>query len=167
MATKSTFDLFATLRALDSGSLSVYEDSCNTDEERKDFNKEVGWMLPQWMSSATNPKQQIQLIQNMNKTATSWGALNDHPQLRTQLLGTCGLGKTAKHRFPKSKRGVGYGALHKLLLLSYPDIRLSEVDIWCDHNNIKEVEELARNHGLQAKELEPIIKVFKKITGVK
>lgn len=166
MAVKSTFDLFATLRKLDSGNLSVYEE-CTNDQERKDFNKEVGWMLPQWMSSATNPKQQIQLIANMNRVATAWGALNDHPQLRTQLLATCGLGKTTKHRFPKSKRGVGYGALYKLLLLSYPDIRMSEVDIWCANNNIKDVEQLAQYYGMQAKELEPIIKVFKKITGVK
>lgn len=166
MASKSTFDLFGTLRALDSGDLSVYE-RCDSEEKRKDFNKEVGWMLPQWMSSATNPKQQIQLIQNMSRVATSWGALTNHPQLRTQLLATTGLGKTVKHRFPKSKKAPGYGALHKLLLLSYPDIRLSEVDIWCECNNIKEVEQLARNHGLQPKELEPIIKVFKKITGVR
>lgn len=166
MVAKSTFDLFATLRALDSGNLSVYE-GCTTDEQRKDFNKEVGWMLPQWMSSAANPKQQIELIRNMSRVTSSWGALNNHPYLRTQLLATTGLGKTVKHRFPKSKKAPGYGALHKLLLLSYPDIRLSEVDIWCKNNNIKEVEQLARNHGLQPKELDPIIKVFKKITGVR
>lgn len=164
--TPSTFNLFGTLRKLDAGNLSVYDD-CTTDEDRKNFNKEVGWMLPQWMSSATNSKQQIQLIKNMSRVATSWGALNNHPQLRTQLLATCGLGKTVKHRFPKSKRGVGYGALYKLLLLSYPDIRMSEVDIWCNNNNISDVELLAQYHGLQSKEIEPIINVFKKITGVK
>ncbi len=167
MATKSTFNLFGTLRLLDSGSLSVYEDSCATDVERKDFDKEVGWMLPQWMSSTNNEKQQIKLIQNMNLVAGTWGSLNKHPQLRTQLLATCGTGKAVKHRFPKAKRGVGYGALHKLLLLSHPDIRLSEVEIWCKNNNIKEVEELAQIHGFQNKDLEPIIKVFKKITGIK
>lgn len=167
MATKSSFDLFGTLRDLDSGNLSVYEDKCTTEEERKDFNKEVGWMLPQWMSSANNPKQQIQLLLNMSKVATSWGSLNNHPQLRAQLLATCGLGQSTKHRFPKAKKAVGYGALHKLLLKSYPDIRLSEVELWCKSNDIKDVERLAGYHGLQIKELEPIIKVYKKITEVK
>ncbi len=164
---KSSFDLFGTLRALDRGDLSVYESSCNSDQERKDFDKEVGWMLPQWMSSATNPKQQEALIQRMGRASVYWGSLNNHPQLRAQLLATCGLGKTTKHRFPRAKRTASYGALHKLLLMVYPDVNLSEVELWCKNNNINDVELLARTYGLQDKELDPIMKAFKKIIEVK
>lgn len=167
MATKSTFDLFGTLRSLDSGDLTVYEASCNTDAEHKDFDREVGWMLPQWMSSATNPKQQSQLIVNVNKVAVLWGALNSHPQLRTQLLATCGLGRTTKHRFPRAKKSASYGSLHKLLLQVYPDVNPEEVELWCKNNNIKDVEELARTYGLQDKELDPLLKAFKKINEIK
>lgn len=164
---KSSFDLFAVLKQLDKGNLTVYEDNCSTDDERKDFNKEVGWMLPQWMSSATNPKQQQELLVNVSRIAGTFGSLNDHPQLRAQLLATCGTGQVVKHRFPKAKKSVGYAPLHKLLLLSYPDIRISEVELWCKSNNIKDVESIAGHHGLQGKELEPILKLFKKITEAK
>jgi len=162
----SKLNIFEVLSLLDAGDMGIYQLLEEDSEMLSELTKNIGWMLPIWMTGSYNKHDQLDLIRYFNEDVSQvWDALGDHPELRLQLLAAMGLQKNTKHRYIKRTLGKHNNIIFKLLLNEHPDIKRTEVDLWCKNNDIDDVEELASRYGYQDKGIKEVIKVFKKMKG--
>ena len=155
-------DIFDILEYLDRRNFRVYDSVRNDEKLRKEFDKNIGWLIPQWMSGAYKDAEHAELIQSFNETCNrGWFSFTGHPELQAKLLACCGLGHKTRHRFIKPVASRKNKKIHELLADKYYDITPEEVDLWCRKNDIKAFETLARQLGCQDSEIKELKKVFK------
>ena len=160
-------DVFAVLEFLDLNSFNVREAFEDDPDMLKQLDKEAGWMLPQWMSGAMNDAAHEELLYAFNTYCNpGWFKLYKHPTLQLKLLAAIGTGKKVKHKFYKPQTAVG-SKIENLLLMVYPDIHVSEVDLWCRRNTESDLYELMNNLGLQHDETDVLVKEFRSRRGKK
>lgn len=155
-------DIFDILECLDRRNFRVYDSVRDDEKLRKEFDKNIGWLIPHWMVGAYKDADHAELIKNFNEVCNvGWYGFAGHPELQTKLLACCGLGYKAKHRFIKPTVSKENKKIRDLLADKYYDITPEEVDLWCRCNDVKEFEMLAQQLGRQDSEIKELKKVFK------
>ena len=155
-------DIFDILGCLDERNFRVYDTIRNDEELRKEFDKNVGWLLPQWMFGAHKDVDHAALIESFNEVCNAgWYSFSGHPELQGKLLACCGLGYQTRHRFIKPVVSRENKKIFDLLVDKYYDITPEEVNLWCRRNDVKDFEKLARQLGRQDSEIKELKKAFK------
>jgi len=162
--TKSTIDIFALLSFLDENEMSIYQDFSEDKEVLADLVKNIGWLIPQWMSSSQNDRYHKQLLLKVNNQANVvWSGLSKSPELQTKLLASCGLGHSVSHKFYKPSGNANLSQILELLILQYPDITESQVVLWCKINDIDTLQQVAEQCGYQTKEIQPLMDSYQRL----
>jgi len=162
MATKQ-INLHTVLKHLDLRNLNLYRSYSRRQEDRKEFERMLSFVLPLWMSGCVNHIEQFKLMLDFNEHINlSWWELEGHPELRAKLLAAIGLGKEVRHNFHFRRRGRQTG-LTELLAYRYPDIRKDEVYLWCSINTEAILLEMCQNHGVQETERETILNEYRSL----
>ena len=153
-------DIFAVLSYLDENNLGVYEALREDSEMLKEFERNVSWMLPQWMTGATSDSVHAELIDNFNEICNDgWFELYGHPELQAKLLACCGVGRT-RHKYYKPKTSPNLSKMTELLKGKYVDIREGEVLMWVRHATETDMVSLAESLGYQKQEVKDLKKSF-------
>jgi hypothetical protein len=149
------------LKHLDLRNQALYEALRHNEEERKELDRMLAYILPLWMSGATDPKEQIRLALSFNQHVNiSWWELDGHPELRAKILAAIGPGRVIRHDF-QARTNTKITALKDLLSRLYPDIRQDEVQLWCSKNSEATLIELCSDLGMQEKERDTIITEYR------
>lgn len=160
-APKRKLDLFMVLEALDLRDLNIYDEISADPEATKELNRDVGYMLPIWMTGAANNRDHAELIQRFNACCNlRWFDLSGKHRLQTRLLAHIGLGRKVAHRFNKIVGAPRSSAVLDLLMLTHPDIRPEEARIWVQRRSWADTEELARGHGWTDEQVERLQKNY-------
>lgn len=160
-APKRKLDLFMVLEALDQRDLNIYDEIAADAEAVKELNRDVGYMLPIWMTGAARNQDHAELVQRFNICCNlNWFDLTGKHRLQTRLLAHIGLGRKVAHRFNKVIGGFRNNAVLDLLILTHPDIRPEEARIWVQRHSLRETEELARGHGWTDEQVERLKKSY-------
>jgi len=161
---KRKVDLFVVLEGLDRRNMKLYDEIAVDAEARKELDREIGYMLPIWMTGAARNDDHMALIDRFNACCNlHWFKLYGNPRMQLRLLAHIGLGRKVAHRFNKVKAAPRSTALFDLLSLTHPDIRGQEVRIWVSKNTVEDVEELARGHGWTDEQVEKVLKNYKEM----
>ncbi len=154
-------DIFAVLTYLDEGNLGVYEALREDPEMLKELEKNVTWMLPQWMTGAQSDPVHVELVENFNLMCNDrWFELYGHPELQAKLLACCGLGRKVRHKYFKPSKARNRRVMLDLLSHKYPDIREEEVELWVRQSSKAGARHLAESLGYQKKEVADVTKAF-------
>lgn len=162
MAKKLNFGII--LKHLDLKNLELYEAFRPSQEERKEFDRALAYILPLWFSGILSGEDQISMMLNFNRYANiDWWNLEGHPELRAKVLGAIGPGHAVKHDFHHRAPQRRESALTAFLEQRYPDIRKDEITVWCSRNSEAALVELCAAWGIQDKEKEEIIEEYRKM----
>lgn len=154
-------DIFSVLAYLDANSLGVYESLREEPEMLKELERNVSWMLPQWMTGATNDADHADLIDSFNVICNDgWFDLYGHPELQTKLLACCGTGHRIRHKYYKPSKPLHLGKMMKLLEGKYEDIREEEVEMWVRRSTKEGMIQFAESLGYQKTEVKELTKTF-------
>ena len=142
-------ELTETLRSLDQGDMTLY-DRLKPDQ-RKELEKNISWMIPQWMTGSYNEDDHRNLVFMFDEVCNpGWGSFYGHPELQTKLLAAMGMG-TTRHRFfrPTGARRGRTAALMELACMVQEDIREEELALFCRSTDIEELNDLMNDAGVQ------------------
>ncbi len=154
-------DLFSVLSYLDENNLGVHEALRDDPEMLTELERNVGWMLPQWMTGATNNVDHANLIDSFNVICNDgWFELYGHPELQAKLLACCGTGRKVRHKYYKPSKTIHLGKMMKLLEGKYEDIREEEVEMWVRRSTKASMIRFAESLGYQEKEVKELTKTF-------
>jgi len=148
-----TLDITTLLVALDRGNTNVYNDACNSGN-KIDIDKNISWLIPQWMVSSYNTDQHINLILNFENACNSgWQKFYHHPELQAKLLSVISGGNTTRHRFypPSKKSKIKNAELYNMLLVKYENIDEREMMLFCRDTTDEEVISLMNYAGIDIK----------------
>lgn len=151
-------DISTILSKLDQNDMRVYNSVGDTKAARNELDKNVSWMIPQWMTGSYDAVQQRNLVILFDELCNpGWSVFYKHPELQTKLLAAMGNGRT-KHRFyrPSGGKISKYPELIELLQSVYEDIRDDEVVLWCHHNDIKDLDDMMDQVGMSLDSRKPI-----------
>jgi len=160
-------DLFAVLSKLDINDFGVYETLCGDEQVRKEFEQNIGWLLPQWMVGANSEDDMEEILIRFNLYCNGgWFSFRKHPGLQAKLLACCGTGERVRHKFFKPKADKSLVKIRTLLALKYPDIRDMEVLLWCESNSSKELKKMAEMHGYQKDDVKSILTSYARVVKI-
>lgn len=160
---KPKIDLFLILKHLDSNDYTVYQQLSEDKELIKEFEKQVGWLIPQWMTCGVMENGHREMITRwIEKADQVWGSLAEYPELRTKLLAACGMGQPMKHKFTKPKGIKRKDPIYDLVLELYPGARPEEVPLFLKETSLEELLDLCKSVGYQKEELELVEKHYDK-----
>lgn len=158
---KKKIDIFVILDALDRNDYSLYDQIAGDPEALKEFKKEIGFMIPLWMTGSANDSHHLELVQRFNENCNrDWFALSKYPRMQAKLLASIGLGHKTSHRFSKVRAATKNSLLEDFLQTEYPDIRACEVVLWTRRNSLEQLTELAQSQGLQQEQIELLQKAY-------
>jgi hypothetical protein len=158
MTTK--LDIFSILGYLDEGDMEVYTSLREEPELMKELEKNISWLIPQWMTSSTDDYDHRNLILAFNEICNSgWFKLHGHPELQTKLLACCGVGKT-RHKYYKSTKTRNLTKMINLLSHKYKDIRDEQVELWIKRTTRTEMINMAESLGYQSEQVADFTKSF-------
>lgn len=158
---KAKLDIFAVLSYLDTNNLEVHSALREDPEMLAELEKNVGWMLPQWMTGATDDSVHAELVENFNAICNDeWFGLYGHPELQAKLLACCGPGRKVRHKYYKPAVTKNRRRMLELLGHKYEDVREEEVEMWCRHADKADVVSLAESLGYQKAEVKELTKAF-------
>ena len=156
----SKLDIFAVLGYLDENNLGVYNALRDDPDMLKELDKNVGWMLPQWMTAANRDDYHAALVANFNEFCNPrWFQLYGHPELQAKLLACCGVGKT-RHKYYKPAKSQSLSRMTELLSHKYGDIREDEVKLWVSRSSKAAMVRLAEALGYQKEQVKDLTKAF-------
>ena len=152
-----SLDLFnSVLPNLDAGNFEFYNSL--TDQQKKEFSP---FIAMKFMSAVRNKNDvSYHLIAINNVVNRDFWELKDYPDLQCLLLAACGSGAKKRHYFPGKQ--LTDTALFKQLLEWYPYMKVDEIQMLLDVNNPEDIIQLAKDHGMQDKELKKFKKDVKK-----
>jgi len=161
---KSSVDIFALLQFLDEREMGIYEDFSEDADVLADLQKNIGWLIPQWMSASTNDSDHRKLVSTVNQANLVWNKTYGKHELQTKLMASCGLGRSVRHKFYKASPSMqGLTPMTELLKLHYPDISTEQVILWCNINNENDLQEMAEQCGYQQKEFNTLKEAHRKL----
>ncbi len=156
-------NLQTVLKHLDLGNLNLYASYARREEDRKELDRMLSFIIPLWVSGCVNHAEQFNVMLAFNEHINlSWWELEGHPELRAKVLAAIGLGKVVRHNYHYRGRMRQTG-LTELLAYRYPDIRKDEVYLWCSINTEATLIEMCQNHGVQEAEREPILTEYRSL----
>lgn len=159
-------NLSVILKHLDLRNLELYEALRGNDADRKEFEKNLAYILPLWFSGTYSGKDQLTLMLDFNRHVNiDWFNLDGHPELRAKVLGAIGLGRVVKHDFHYRERRASESALTAFLSQRYPDIRKDEIKLWCSINSEGTLIEMCSAWGIQKDEKTNIVEAYRKIVS--
>jgi len=158
---QNKLDIFSVLTYLDNNNLGVYNSLRDEPEMLTELQKAVTWMLPQWMTGATNESAHIELVAAFNAICNdNWFNLYGHPELQTKLLACCGTGRRVRHKYYKPAKTTNLSQITKLLEHKYEDICEEEVKLWVRKSTTDDMVQFAESCGYQNKEVKEFTKAF-------
>lgn len=163
----NSLDIFVTLELLDQQNLRLYDAVREDEDMLSEFNKNIGWMIPQWFTGASDDQEHRYMVLMFDEFCSQpWSALADCPELRTKLLASIGAGKRLRHRFFKPTRSRKSSSdLITALRTAYPDLNREEVALWCRHNSEKEFVEFLERLGLMPEEIDALRPEYERMRG--
>jgi len=163
---KTKLNFGVILKHLDLRNLELYEAFRSNEDERKEFDRVLTYVLPLWYSGVFSGEDQLNLMLKFNRHVNvDWWATDGHPELRAKVLGAIGLGHSVKHDFHYREPQRRENALMGLLSQKYPDIRKDEVQLWCSVNSEANLIELCSDYGVQETERDQIVEQYRKIAA--
>jgi hypothetical protein len=154
-------DLFSVLSYLDENNLGVHEALREDPEMLSELERNISWMLPQWMTGATNDAAHANLVDSFNVICNDgWFELYGHPELQAKLLACCGTGRKVRHKYYKPSKTIHLGKMMKLLEGKYEDIREEEAEMWVRRSTKDSMIRFAEALGYQEKEVKDLTKTF-------
>ncbi len=157
-------NLSVILKHLDLRNLEVYEALRGNEEERKELDRVLSFILPLWYSGIFGGEDQLKMMIEFNRQVNiGWWDLEGHPELRAKVLGAIGVGHVVKHDFHYRERRSSETPLETLLMRKYPDIRKDEIILWCSHNSEATLTEICSSYGVQDKEKTSVIDSYRKL----
>lgn len=154
-------DLFSVLTYLDENNLGVHSALREDPEMLVELERNLSWMLPQWMTGATNDAAHAELIDSFNVICNDgWFELYGHHELQAKLLACCGTGRKVRHKYYKPSKTVHLNKMMKLLEGKYEDIREEEVEMWVRRSTKAGMIRFAESLGYQEKEVKDLTKTF-------
>jgi hypothetical protein len=157
----SKLDIFSVLSYLDENNLGVHQSLREDPDMLTELERNVSWMLPQWMTGASNDAAHASLVENFNEVCNDgWFSLYGHPELQTKLLACCGTGRKTRHKYYKPAKSNQLGKMMNLLEGKYVDIREDEVEMWIRHTTTDDMISFAESLGYQKGEVKELTKTF-------
>lgn len=144
-------DIQQILKKLDKNDITICDSYVG--DERKEFEKNISWMIPQWMTGAHTDVHHRNLIIMFDEVCNEgWGSFYKHPVLQAKLLSLIGPGRTVKHRFfpptGNRKSTAVDQTIEDMLQHDYLDIRSDEVVLWCKTHTDDEFYTLLDTNGV-------------------
>lgn len=161
-------NLFDILTHMDYNDQGLYDALREDPEGMAELRKNIGWLIPQWMTGADRGADHADLVLMFDELCNpGWSSFTDHPELQTKLLALVGLGKKTKHKFYRpAGKTAGSAELAGLLRSEYPDISETELALYCRDADITELEDLMDRWGVQQDDRKTIVKQFEKMRKV-
>ncbi len=157
-------NLSVILKHLDLRNLELYEALRGNEEERKEFERVLAFVLPLWYSGMFGGEDQLNMMIDFNRHVNiDWWNLDRHPELRSKVLGAIGVGRVIKHDFHYRERRPSGTALEALLMQQYPDIRKDEIMLWCSINSEATLIEMCSSWGVQEDDKKSVIDAYRKV----
>lgn len=157
-------DIFAVLGYFDEGNMEVHQALREDPGMLKELEKALPWVLPQWMTGATQDAAHAELVDNFNLMCNEgWFDLYGHTELQAKLLAACGTGRKVRHKFFKPTKAKNLQKMTEFLGHKYQDIREEEVELWCHLNDATSVTDLAASLGFQPKEVTELTKAYESL----
>jgi len=158
---KPQIDLFLILKHLDLRDFTVYDQLSDDPEMLKEFETQVGWLIPQWMTGGVTESGHRGMIEKFDDTANElWGNLKTNPRMRAKLLAACGTGHPMKHRFTRPKGIKKVDPLTAMVLEIYPDAKPEETKLFLKGASPEEILDLCKSLGYQKEDLTKIEKLL-------
>jgi hypothetical protein len=144
------------MRAMDQKDRSWYDSL--TEEEKKKLSP---WVLMRYASSVKHDItdfEQHYLEWTNELVNVHFNTLRKHTQLQWQLLQVVGLGKSQFHNWiAPGKRGTE-NKLFKIFRENNPQYNDDELEIFILNHDVKEIENLLLDYGLDKKEIKKVLK---------
>jgi hypothetical protein len=161
MVSKPKLDIFAVLTYLDENNLGVHDALRGDPDMLKELERNISWMVPQWMSGAMKDSDHADLVESFNAICNNgWFDLYGHPELQAKLLACCGTGKKVRHKYYKPSIARTRHVMHDFLSHKYQDIRDSEVALWVRRSEKSDVRRLAESLGYQKDAIKDLNKAY-------
>jgi hypothetical protein len=146
------------LAAVDLGAKTLWDDI--TDDQRKALKSEM-FILNRYISNVKGQSREMQehFVLTVNEFFNKhWNILQKHPKLQWQLLCMCSheSRKIFFHEWIGFKRKKADTKRLKFLLELYPSKKQDELELLSELMTLKEIKELARQHGYEDKEIEKL-----------
>jgi hypothetical protein len=154
-------DIQTSLQHLDRGDMRLYDDA-GTDQLT--LTRDLAWIIPQWMTGATNENTHKYLILAFDEFCNpGWATFANHPGLRSRLLATLHT-RGVRHKFyPPGKKKVVFGKLFELLQAEFDDIRPDEVVMWCRGSTLDELTAIMDRSGTPIEERGDLCKLYENV----
>lgn len=141
------------LGAIDKNDIYFYR---NLDEEqKKEFSS---WMAMRWASSATGDALLHHIMMTNEIVNKDFSVIAKHPELQWMLLAITGTGSKQRHEWIKPPRGKKKNKVQTFLREIYPDMKDEDLELLEQINSVKELKELAADHGYQKSDIKDIFK---------
>jgi hypothetical protein len=146
------------LAAVDLGAKNLWDDI--TDDQRKSLKSEL-FILNRYISNVKGQSRELQehFVLTVNEFFNKhWNTLQKHPKLQWQLLCMCSheSRKIFFHEWIGFKRKKADTKRLKFLLELYPSKKQDELELLSELMTLKEIKDLARQHGYEDKEIEKL-----------
>ena len=154
------------LARLDNNDTQVYDDYQNDHTAKADLDKNIPWMIPQWLTGSYDENQQYRSIMMFDAFCNrGWSVFYKHPELQLKLMSIAG-SKGGRHRFyrPVSKKAsTDVLKLMDIFLSVYEDIREEEVHLWCRDSTEDDFADLLDQCGIPLNERDTLWKNYKSV----
>ena len=126
----------------------------------EDYKKAFGpWITMRCASSADKKWDAYHYLIMVNRTVNiNFSLLKKHPELQWKLLASCGKGSTVYHPWVAPVKKRKKSKLEALLLKRYPTLSKEELILLVEINSEDDLKSLARDMGLEEKEIKELFK---------
>jgi hypothetical protein len=142
------------MRAMDKKDHGFYHTL--TDQQKKDYS---AWMMLRYASSVQGAGAPMHIYLVNELVNLEFTSIYKHPELQWMLFAAAGSGKLQHHQYikpPTSRKKKSKKA--EFISEIYPELKSDEIDLLLSMNNVDELKQLAKNHGLSDKDIEDIFR---------
>lgn len=125
------------------------------EEHKKAFSP---WITMRCASSASGIAAYHYLLMVNDIVNVDFSLLKKHPELQWKLLAVCGQGSSVYHPWIAPVKRQKKSKLVEFLLKRYPTHSKEELELLVNINSEEEIKNLARNMGLEEKEIKELFK---------
>ena len=125
------------------------------DEHKKAFSP---WITMRCASSAQGVAAYHYLLMVNDIVNVEFNTLKKHPELQWKLLAVCGQGSSVYHPWVAPVKRQKKSKLAAFLLERYPTLSKEELQLLIEINSEDDIKNLARDMGLDEKEIKELFK---------
>lgn len=142
------------LEAIDTNDFEFYVKL--TPDQQKEFSP---WLAMRYASSAQGNMAPHYLLMVNDIVNSNFSELKNHPDLQWKLLAVCGCGRPTFHPWiPPGKGKRKQSKVRDLLHSRFPLADYNDIDLLLEINSEDELQELARDMGMDEKEIKELFK---------